>query len=272
MLLIGHRGCRGLLPENTIASFKEAIKLGVQAIELDVVVSGDNKIVVSHEPFMSQTYCLKPDGDELTIDEDQEYNLFQMSYEEIIQFDCGLKTHPRFPDQKNQKAYKPLLNEVIEACENFVKQNSHESIDYIIEIKSNPKYYNVFYPEPYEYVRLVLEAISGYDFKNRIVLKSFDVIVLNEIKKQHPEIKVSLLINRQEVISDKLKQLDFKPEILGPYFELLTKETVAKYQNLDFKIFTWTINESLGIKRIQDYEVDGIITDYPNRVNNGLIQ
>ena len=57
-------------------SFKKAIKLGVQAIELDVVVSGDYQIVVSHEPFMSQTYCLKPDGTELTSDEDQKYTLY----------------------------------------------------------------------------------------------------------------------------------------------------------------------------------------------------
>jgi len=266
MLLIGHRGCRGLFPENTIASFLEAIKLGVHAIELDVVVSGDNQIVVSHEPFMSQTYCLKPDGAELTNDEDQKHNLFQMSYEEIIQFDCGLKTHPRFPNQKNQKAYKPLLKEVIETCEDFVKKNSHESINHIIEIKSNPRYYNTFYPEPVAYVTLVLGAIAEYDFKDRIILKSFDVEILNEIKKQQPEITISLLVNREEVISDKLKQLDFKPEILGPYFDLLTKEVVSKYQEEGYKIYTWTLNENNAIKRIRSYEVDGVITDYPDRL------
>jgi len=271
MLLIGHRGCRGLLPENTIASFKEAIRLGVQAIELDVVVSADNKIVVSHEPFISQTYCLKPDGNELTIDEDQKYNLFQMSYKEIMQFDCGLKTHPRFSNQKKQKAYKPLLNEIIEICECFVKKNSHKLIDYIIEIKSNPEYYDVFYPKPAAYVRLVLEVISEYEFKNRIVLKSFDVAILNEIKKQQPDIKTSLLINRKEVISDKLKQLNFTPEILGPYFELLTKEIVVEYQNLGFHVFTWTVNEISDIERIQSYGVDGIITDYPNRFVEVLV-
>ena len=266
MLLIGHRGCRGLFPENTIASFLEAIKLGVHAIELDIVVSGDNKIVVSHEPFISQTYCLNPDGTELTIDEDKKYNLFQMSYEEIIQFDCGLKTHPRFPYQKNQKAYKPLLKEVIETCEDFVKKNFHESINHIIEIKSNPKHYNTFYPEPETYVALVLGAIAEYDFKDRIILKSFDIEILNEIKKQQPEIKISLLVNREEVISDKLKQLDFKPEILGPYFDLLTKEVVSKYQEEGFKIYTWTLNENNAINRIKSYEVDGVITDYPDRL------
>lgn len=271
MLLIGHRGCRGLLPENTLASFREAIKLGVHAIELDVVVSRDNKVVVSHEPFISQTYCLKPDGVELSSNEDQKFNLFQMSYDEIKQFDCGLKTHPRFPNQKKIKAYKPLLKEVIDTCDDFAKKNSHKSIDYIIEIKSNFKYYNTFYPEPKEYVKLVLETISGYNLKNRIVLKSFDIAVLNEIKKQHPDIKVSLLINRQEIILDKLKQLNFKPDILGPYFELLTKDEVAKYQNEGFQIFTWTVNEIADIEQIQFYGVDGIITDYPDRLVRILV-
>jgi glycerophosphoryl diester phosphodiesterase len=71
MLIIGHRGCRGLFPENSIKAFKEAISLGVNAIELDVVVSEDREIVVSHEPFMSQTYCLKPNGEEIRDDEDK---------------------------------------------------------------------------------------------------------------------------------------------------------------------------------------------------------
>jgi len=271
MLLIGHRGCRGLLPENTIASFKEAIKLGVHAIELDVVVSGDNQIIVSHEPFMSQTYCLKPDNTEITDDEDQVFNLFQIPYEKIKQFDCGLKKHHRFLNQKKQKAYKPLLKETIDVCEDFVKQNSQKSIDYIIEIKSNSKYYNIFYPKPATYVKLVLETISEYDFQNRIILKSFDVAILNEIKKQRPGIKMSLLINREEVIDEKLDELTFVPEILGPYFELLTKENVAKYQNKGFQIFTWTVNEFSDIERIQSFGVDGIITDYPNRLVEVLV-
>jgi len=271
MLLIGHRGCRGLLPENTLASFQEAIKLGVHAIELDVVVSGDSQIIVSHEPFISQTYCLKHDGTELTNEEDKQYNLYQMSYQEIKQFDCGLKVHPRFLNQKKQTAYKPLLREVIESCEDFVKNNTHSLITYVIEIKSNSIYYNVFYPQPKEYVTLVLQTIAQYDFKDRIILKSFDVSILNEIKKQQPEIKVSLLINREEVISDKLEQLNFKPEILGPYYKLLTEDIIIKYQNLRFLIYTWTVNEISDIERIQSYGVDGIISDYPNRFVEVLV-
>lgn len=101
---------------------------------------------------------------------------------------------------------------------------------YIIEIKSNPKYYNEYYPEPSNYIRLVLDSISLYNFKNdRIILKSFDVAILNKIKRQSLKTKISLLVNTDENISDKLLQLNFKPEFLGPYFKLLTKEKVSKY-------------------------------------------
>lgn len=103
MLIIGHRGCRGLLPENSIASFLEAIRLGVNAIEFDIVISKDNKVVVSHEPFISKTYCLKPDGSELRLEEDKKFNLYKMSYDQIKKFDSGLKSHPRFPLQKKSK-------------------------------------------------------------------------------------------------------------------------------------------------------------------------
>jgi glycerophosphoryl diester phosphodiesterase len=222
-------------------------------------------VVVSHEPFISKTYCLKPDGTELSSKEDKKFNLFKMFYDEIKKFDSGLKPHPRFPSQIKQKSYKPLLEDAIDSCEDFIKENTFKPILYVIEIKSNPEYYNVYYPEPNDYVRLVLDSISSYDFKERIVLKSFDIAILKEIKKQSPQTKVSLLINSDECITAKLAKLDFSPEFLGPYFELLTKEVVFKYKQKGLKIFTWTVNEVDDINLMKFYNVDGIITDFPNR-------
>lgn len=265
MKIIGHRGCRGLYPENTLISFIEAIKMGVHAIELDVVVSGDGKIVVSHEPFMSQTTCLKPDGQALTEEEDKVYNLYEMTYDEIKTFDCGLKTHPKFPNQKSIAAHKPLLSETIEACDAFAA-SIKSSVEYIIEIKSNAAYYGELYPNPKDYVNAIVNTLDDYQIYDRIVLKSFDVAVLNEFKKRRPQQKVSLLINREESIKDKLQELKFTPEILGTYFELLDKDIVTHYKSKGFKIYPWTINELADIQRIMSYGVDGIITDYPNRV------
>jgi len=263
MQIVGHRGCRGLFPENTILGFQKAIELGVDALELDVVVSGDNQVVVSHEPFMSSVTCLKPNKEEITVAEDKQYNLYKMSYAEIQEFDCGLKWHPKFPKQQKQKAYKPLLSEVIEACENFIEQNKLSKIDYIIEIKSNPYWVGVYYPNPKTYVTLLLSVLMQYKFHHRIVLKSFDVAISNEIKLQASHYKQSLLINKDECITNKLKQLTFKPEILGPYFGLLTQNEVKKYQQQGYAIFPWTVNDKKDKEQLKRWGMNGIITDYP---------
>ena len=267
MFVIGHRGCRGLFPENTIDGFIEAIRLGVQAIELDVVVSADKEIVVSHEPYMSKVTCLLPNGEQIAIEDDQKINLYQLDYSEIKQYDCGLKVNPKFPKQVKLPCYKPLLTETIIACEKYTNQMSLPEIAYVIEVKSKPEWYNKYYPEPKRYVKLLLNELNHFLFKNRIILKSFDVSILNEINRQDNSVVMSLLVNREEYIDDKLKMLNFVPQILGPYYQLLSKELVSNYQQKGFLIYPWTINESIDIERIASYGVDAIITDYPNRIS-----
>jgi glycerophosphoryl diester phosphodiesterase len=270
MNIIGHRGFRGLYPENTLIAFTEAIKIGVDAIELDIVMSADGKIVVSHEPFMSQITCLKPNGSELTAQEDQQFNLYKMSYEEIKQFDCGLKKNPKFPEQNSIAAYKPLLSETIEVCDTFAA-SQNTSIDYIIEIKSDADLYGTFYPNPPEYVTAIFKVLDVYSICDRVILKSFDVTILNEIKRQRPSQKTSLLINREESIKEKLKQLDFTPETLGVYFKLLSEDIVMYYKNKGVLINAWTVNNTKKIQEVIALNVDGVITDYPDRALN-LIQ
>ena len=107
----GHRGARGLLPENSIPAFIKAVELGVTTLELDVCISKDMKVVVSHEPFMNHVFCLGPDGEELS-DDPFETNLFKMDYQQISSFDCGSRPNPRFPNQELRAVPKPLLADV----------------------------------------------------------------------------------------------------------------------------------------------------------------
>ena len=145
----GHRGCRGLMPENTITAFIEAVRLGVRTLEMDVVVSKDGKLVVSHDPFMSSEFCLTPDGKEIMPGEDSiKYNIFNMTYDEIQKFDCGLKIHPRFLIQKKMHTYKPLLSEVIDSVEQFIKLNKLKPIIYNIETKCSPQGDGIYNPTP----------------------------------------------------------------------------------------------------------------------------
>ena len=97
----GHRGCRGLLPENTIPAFLKAIELGATTLELDVVISKDKQVVVSHDPYLSHMICLNAKGEAISEEEEKEYNLYKMSYAEIAQCDCGSQPHPGFPEQEN---------------------------------------------------------------------------------------------------------------------------------------------------------------------------
>ena len=111
----GHRGARGLLPENSIPGFKRALELGVTTLEMDVVIAADSTVVVSHEPWMSQVICRRPDGS--PVEAADEFNLHRMTYEEIRLFDCGSRGHPLFPRQTKMPVTKPRLSDVIDAAE-----------------------------------------------------------------------------------------------------------------------------------------------------------
>lgn len=255
----GHRGCRGLLPENTLEAFKKAIELGVHTLELDVAVSKDNVVIVSHEPFMSRKICLDANGNKIPKEDDKKHNLYSMTFDEVKMFDCGSKKHKKYPKQEKFKTYKPSLAEVIKACDAW-----NNNIKYNIEFKAKPKYDNIYTPSPKVFVELVLETVKSVS--DRVNLQSFDLRVLEEIKFQSPNIDVAILINVNENISKKIKKLSYKPEIVSPYFKLLSLKKVKKYQNKGYKVIPWTVNKEKHLKRMIDFQVDGIITDYPDRL------
>ncbi|WP_245710267.1 glycerophosphodiester phosphodiesterase [Winogradskyella thalassocola] len=257
----GHRGCRGLLPENSLPAFEKAIDLGVHTLELDIVISKDHKVVVSHEPYMNPIICLNPEGDVLPDNSEDIYNLYHMNYDEINQFDCGSKFHPKYPQQEKLKTYKPLLAEVF----NLAKTKNSE-VKFNIEIKSETSYYDIFTPQPEVYVKLVLDEIELNGMLSRVNLQSFDVVILEEIKKQLPTMVVALLVEDNEIIDDKLEELSFQPEIISPYFKLLTAKSVKAYQAKGYQVIPWTLNEVEDMKQMLSWKVDGIITDYPNKL------
>lgn len=261
----GHRGCRGLLPENTIPAFIKAIELGVHTLELDLAISKDSVVVVSHEPFMSRTTCLDLNGKEIPEAFDKAYNLYQMTFDSIKQFDCGLKPHPRFPEQLKIEINKPSLEEVI-----VTSKSLNPDIKFNIEIKARPEYDDVFTPQPKAYVNLVLDVIKKNNVFNKVNLQCFDVRILEEIHQQAPTMRVALLIDEDEHIEEKLETLSFKPEIISPYYKLLDAKTVSHFQAIDFQVIPWTVNTEEAMQHMIDFQVDGMITDYPNRLINIL--
>lgn len=262
----GHRGDRGSFPENTISAFISAVKKGADVIELDVVISKDKKVVVSHEPFMHSLYVLTPSGDTISEENQEKFNLYEMTYDSIRKYDVGSKGNRLFPEQKKQKAYKPLLAEAIDSVENFIKMNNLPEVKYNIEFKSSEDKHAVYQPEPEEFVELVMQVIQYKNIQEKMNLQSFDVNILNEIYQTYPEVEIAYLVSR-EGIQQNLNLLDFQPQIYSPHYKLV-KDTafVDSIKSMDMKLIPWTVNESEAIEQMIDLKVDGIITDYPERV------
>ena len=255
----GHRGCRGLLPENTIPGFVKAIELGVEVLEFDVVITKDNEVLVSHEPFMNHEICLQPNGLAILEAQEKKFNIYEMNLDEVTQFDCGSKVHPRFPEQQKIMVFKPTLLEVIKTADAL-----NEDIKYNIELKSLEETDNSYHPEPEEFVALVLEIIKNANIESKTVLQSFDIRILEVINQQQPSIETSLLIDENESIEKKLAMLSFQPDILSPYFKLLNNQNVKGYQSKSFKVIPWTVNTMEDMEIMIDLAVDGMISDYPD--------
>jgi len=261
----GHRGARGVMPENTIPAFIYALEQGVTTLELDVVISKDGKVVVSHEPWLSHNICLKPEGSEISKDEEMSLNIYQLTYDEIKQYDCGSKGNSRFPQQEKQKVAKPLLSDVIEAVEKHIKSYTQYEVDYNIELKSSPKGDGNYHPTPKEFSKIVYSLIDQYLPWDRIVIQSFDFRVLKYWSENYPEVRLAALIENLKSIDSNIKSLGFKPHIYSPNHRLLSKNKVEKLHYDEIKVIPWTVNEVDTMQKLIEWGVDGIITDYPNR-------
>ena len=260
----GHRGERGHSPENSIPGFIAAIGKGVDVVEMDVVMSKDGKVVVSHEPFMSSAYVLTPAGDTISKQEEKDYNLFTMTYDSIKKFDIGSKGNTAFPEQKRFKTYKPLLSEVIDSIENYVKSNNFDPVHYNIEIKSEETEYEKSQPKPAEFVQAVMQVLKEKGILSKINIQSFDVKILEKMHQSYPDVTLAYLVGRGE-FNENMEKISFTPQIYSPNYKLLDHEKVAKIQQSGMKVIPWTVNEQTDIDKVKTMNVDGIITDYPKR-------
>jgi len=262
----GHRGCRGYFPENTIQGFTHALTLNTTAIELDVVVSKDLKVVVSHEAFMHHKKCLKPNLRPINRVEEAKLILYDMNYEEIKQYDCGLLAHPNYPLLKTGTAYKPLLSEVIETVDSACNKMARTPITYNIEIKSEAYLVGQVQPEYVLYVKLVLEIIAKYNIQNRVIIQSFDKEILRTIHQINTNLPLSLLIEDALDPFEHIDQLGFIPDILASYYVFLNEDNINKLQAQSIKVFAFTVNEMNDIQEMLKMGVDAIISDYPDMV------
>lgn len=262
----GHRGARGLLPENSIRGFVKAVDLGVTTLELDLCITRDKQVIVSHEPYMSSEICLDKNRNMIDEDTARQLNIYQMDYAEVMLYDCGSLMHQRFPSQGKVKVVKPRLSDVFGRIESYCEANGLNAVNYNIELKSNLRYDNVYHPEPKEFSDLVFREIDGKVDWSRVTIQSFDFRILQYFKETYPTIRLSQLIENEKSWQENVESLGFKPDIYSCYYELLTQEIINELHTENILVIPWTINEIPEMEKLIDWGVDGIITDYPDRI------
>lgn len=262
----GHRGCRGLMPENTIPAFLKAIDLGVRTLELDLVISEDKKVIVSHEPYFHHHISTGPDGLEITKENEKEHNLYFLPYATIKTYDVGLKKHSGFPEQMKMATFKPLLSEVVESADTYAKRKRKRLPNYNIEIK-RVKGLDYYYTPPVEeFVDLVLEEVSTLSIGDRVIIQSFDIESLQLVKDKAPQLTTALLIQNGNSVEENIEALGYTPDIYSCNFRLVDEELIKYCRSESIKVIPWTVNEVADIQRMVFLKVDGIISDYPDRV------
>lgn len=262
----GHRGCRGLMPENTIPAFIQAVELGVNTLELDVAITADSQVVVSHEPWISFEKCLDTTGAEIAESEEMKYNIYQMTYDQVRRFDCGSKFMPDFPDQIKMKASKPLLRDVFSAVESYAQLKEKVAPYYNIEIKSRLEGDNLYHPEPDKFAALVIKEIKKAKLMHRAIIQSFDERALMAVHDQAYLLQTAFLVSNQLGYEHNLQRLDFKPDIFSPNHIFVTSGMIDFMHEREIRVIPWTVNEVERMQELIDMGIDGLITDYPDKL------
>jgi glycerophosphoryl diester phosphodiesterase len=283
----GHRGARGLKPENTLPAFAHALSLGVTTLELDCAVTRDGVVVVSHDSTLNPDITRGADGRWLA---GVGPPIRQFTYAELQRFDVG-RIDPasayatRFPAQQAVDGTRmPRLAEVFA----LARKSGNETVRFNIETKISP-----LRPErtvtPEEFARAFIAAIRAEKMERRVTIQSFDWRTLAVVQKEAPEIATSYLTAQQGFMNNVMAGAATSPwtaplhvsqfggsiprmvkaaggAIWSPYSGEVTRENVKEAQALGLKVVVWTLNEPADIRRMIALGVDGIISDYPDRL------
>jgi len=268
-----HRGGTGVMPENTIPAMLYSLSLdGLTTLEMDAHVTADNKLVLIHDHYLNPKHTLKPDGKELTDLEKEKYPIMQMTYNELKKFDVGSKFYKAYPQQKKMKVSIPLLEDVIDSVQYYIKNENREQVFYNIEAKSSEAGDHLLNPVPEVFVKLLMDVIKSKKIAPYVIIQSADVRILQVLRKEYPQMKTSYLVGGKRkdfTLEENLELLGFDPYIYSPNYRYLTKEIVEKCHEREMKVVAWTPNTEKAIDKVKLMGVDGIITDYPELLLKG---
>jgi glycerophosphoryl diester phosphodiesterase len=249
ILVHGHRGARAVRPENTLPAFEYAIRAGVDALELDLAVTKDNVLVVSHDPALHAPVCTGPrDG---TV-------IHELTLSEVRRWDCGARKNPAFPKQEPVPGTRiPTLDEVFALAD-------RGSFDYNVETKSFPDQPQLT-PPPLEFSRMLLETIRKHKLEKRVIVQSFDFRTLVAMKKLAPEIRLSALTENDPRDFVTIAR-EAQANIISPQFSLVTPEKVRRAHQAGLQVVPWTANTPEQWAPLIEAKVDAIISDDPKEL------
>jgi glycerophosphoryl diester phosphodiesterase len=279
-----HRGGRALFPENTLVSFANALAMGVDTLELDVGVTRDGVLVISHERGLNPDLARGADGKYVAA---AGIPFVQLSLDEVKQFDVG-QIRPgstyaaQFPDQHAVPGTRiPTLKELID----LVRRSGDGHVRLNIETKIDPNHPDES-PSPERFVALLLDLLRTEKFEDRVMVQSFDWRTLQLVQKLASEIPTVYLTVQggrdPTVFSDRASEwtAGFNPAehgrsiprtikaaggaIWSPYARDLTPALVAESHALGLKVVVWTANQPEDIAHLIEMGVDGIISDRPD--------
>ncbi|WP_160717545.1 glycerophosphodiester phosphodiesterase family protein [Chitinophaga solisilvae] len=264
---VGHRGTRGLMPENTIPAMYKGLETGANTIEFDVHITKDGQVVVYHDASFTPSYTTMPDGTDIPAADRAKYTFYQMNYADIRPFIIGEKPYPAFPEQERLRSYAPLLGEMIDSVEQYAKAHHLPAPYYLLEIKSSEKTDGTEQPAPEAYIQQLMAVKQLRPLGKRLLIQSFDMRPLQVLHKKYPKIKLGFLTgDKHATFEQHLEQLGFIPLFYNPSYNLVTPELVSKCHAKNILIVPWTVQETEEMKKLKATGVDGIITDYPNRL------
>jgi len=266
--LQGHRGARGLLPENSIPAFLHALDLGVTTLEMDVTINAQGHVVVSHEPWMSAKICSHSDGREVTEEEEQTLRIYAMTDDQVASFDCGSRGHPDHPEQQAMPVVKPLLSDVFSAVASRAESTDRNArfgqVLYNIEIKSMPEGDRIFHPEVMEFANALYRVVEQHVLVEQTTVQSFDPRALEAMHEIDPQIAISLLVENRDGLQQNLARISFLPQIYSPDYQLLDQAQIDAAHTQGILVIPWTVNDEITIRELVKMGVDGLITDYPD--------
>ena len=262
-----HRGGAGLMPENTINSMLNGLKLGANTLELDLHITKDGQVIVVHDAHFNPDHTTKPDGSELTEKEAKNLSFYQLTYDEIKKYDTGSKLYKKFPEQEKLATYIPLVSDLIDSVENYVARNEMSPVYYNIEIKSDEELEEKgLVPGYEEFTDKAMAVLLSKNLGDRLLVQSFDTRTLNYLHKKYPETRLAFLVGNIKGYEANMKKLDFTPEVYSPYYVLVNRNLMEKCREAGIKVIPWTVDDEDNIEKILDMQVDGIISNYPDRL------